>query len=290
MNSVTELSRAKLNYSLDVLARRNDGYHDLKMVMGSVGLSDEITVSLRGDGEICCRCDLPWLPADRRNLAVRAAEAFFAAVGEKNPGVDIQIAKKIPVGAGMAGGSANAAAVLRALNTLTAAGLDGKALRSIGLEIGSDVPYCVTGGMSLAEGRGERLTPLPPLPACHIVICKPSFSISTADLFGRVDSRSVRAHPDTAGLVEALERRDLGGVAVRMYNVFEDVLPRNAGAVRNIRSALLDSGALGAVMTGTGSAVFGLFETEAQAKTAREHLSHSWKDCFLTSAVDEPFC
>ena len=172
MERVTELSRAKLNLSLDVLARRGDGYHDLKMVMGSVAFADEVTVSLRGDGETTARSNLPWLPSDRRNLAVRAAEAFFAAVGEKNPGVDIHMRKRVPVGAGMAGGSANAAAVLRCLNTLTGAGLDADALRRIGLEVGSDVPYCVSGGMALAEGRGEILTSLPPMPACHIVICK----------------------------------------------------------------------------------------------------------------------
>ena len=290
MDTVTELSRAKLNLSLDVLARREDGYHDLRMVMGSVAYADEVTVSLRSDGQITCRSNLPWLPTDRRNLAVRAAEAFFDAIGEKNPGADIRMVKRVPVGAGMAGGSANAAAVLRALNTLTAAGLDAESLRRIGLEIGSDVPYCITGGMALAEGRGERLTPLPPLPGCHIVICKPAFSISTAELFGRIDRQSVRAHPDTAGLIAALERGDLPGTAVRMYNVFEDALPRNAWAVRGIRSSLLDAGALGAVMTGTGSAVFGLFDSLPRAESARDSLSKSYRDCCLTAMENETFC
>ena len=289
MDTVTELSRAKLNLSLDVLAKRADGYHDLRMVMGSVAFGDEVTVSLRTDGETVCRSDLPWLPTDRRNLAVRAAEAFFAAVGEAYPGAEIRMVKHVPVGAGMAGGSANAAAVLRALNTLTASGLDTDTLRRIGLEIGSDVPYCVAGGMALAEGRGERLTPLPPLPECHIVICKPAFSISTAELFSRIDSRAVRTHPDTAGLIGAMERGDLGGTAVRMYNVFEDVLPRNAGAVRSIRSALLDAGALGAVMTGTGSAVFGLFDSLPRAEAARDMLSGAYRDCFLTAMESDEY-
>ena len=289
MDTVTELSRAKLNLSLDVLAKRADGYHDLRMVMGSVAFGDEVTVSLRTDGETVCRSDLPWLPTDRRNLAVRAAEAFFAAVGEAYPGTEIRMVKHVPVGAGMAGGSANAAAVLRALNTLTASGLDADTLRRIGLEIGSDVPYCVAGGMALAEGRGERLTPLPPLPECHIVICKPAFSISTAELFSRIDSRAVRTHPDTAGLIGAMERGDLGGTAVRMYNVFEDVLPRNAGAVRSIRSALRDAGALGAVMTGTGSAVFGLFDSLPRAEAARDRLSGAYRDCFLTAMESDQY-
>ena len=289
MESVTELSRAKLNLSLDVLARRDDGYHDLKMVMGSVDFADEVTVSLCGSGETTARSNLPWLPSDRRNLTVRAAEAFFAALGEKNPGVEIHMLKRIPVGAGMAGGSANAAAVLRGLNTLTGAGLDADALRRIALEVGSDVPYCVSGGMALAEGRGERLTPLPPMPACHIVICKPAFSISTAELFSRIDGRALRAHPDTAGLIAALERGDLAGTAVRMFNVFEEALPRNAGAVRDIRSALLDAGALGAVMTGTGSAVFGLFDSLEWAEKARADLTGMYRDCVLTSMRSEPY-
>ena len=290
MDTVTELSRAKLNYSLDVLARREDGYHDLKMVMGSVELCDEVTVSLRRDGAVKAVSNLPWLPTDRRNLAVKAAEVFFAALEETCPGVDIRMVKHVPVGAGMAGGSSNAAAVLRALNTLTGAGLDADALRRIGLEVGSDVPYCVAGGVMLAQGRGEILTPLPPLPDCRIVICKPAFSVSTGELFGRIDSRVLRTHPDTAGLIDALERGDLSGTAVRMYNVFEEALPRNARAIRSIRSALLDAGALGAVMTGTGSAVFGIFDGLALAKKARDSLSKSYRDCFLTAPCSDLFC
>ena len=290
MDTVRELSRAKLNYSLDVLARRADGYHDLKMVMGSVELCDEVSVSLRTDGTITAVSNLPWLPTDRRNLAVKAAEIFFAALGEDCSGADIRMVKRVPVGAGMAGGSANAAAVLRALNTLTGAGFDADALRRIGLEVGSDVPYCIAGGMALAEGRGELLTPLPSLPECHIVICKPSFSVSTGELFGRIDSRALRTHPDTTGLIAALERGDLSGTAVRMYNVFEEALPRNARTIHSIRSALLDAGALGAVMTGTGSAVFGIFDEEAPAKKAQDSLAGSYRDCFLTVPCNEPYC
>ena len=290
MDTVTEFSRAKLNYSLDVLSRRDDGYHDLRMVMGSVELCDEVTVALRTDGVSSARSNLPWLPEDGRNLAVRAAEAFFAEVGEPCPGVDIRMVKRVPVGAGMAGGSANAAAVLRALNALTGARLDADALRRIGLQVGSDVPYCVAGGMALAEGRGEILTPLPDLPECSIVICKPAFSVSTADLFRRIDAHTLRTHPDTAGLIAALEAGDLAGTAVRMYNVFEEALPRNAAAIRSIRSTLLDAGALGAVMTGTGSAVFALFADLSDARRAWETLSGSYRDCFLTVPCADRFC
>ena len=290
MDSVTERSCAKLNLSLDVFSRREDGYHDLKMVMCSAGLCDTVTVTLRTDARTEVWTNFPWLPRDGRNHAVKAAEAFFDALGEKNPGVDIRIEKKVPVGAGMAGGSANAAAVLRALNTLTGAGLSPERLREIGLQVGSDVPYCVSGGMALAQGRGEVLTPLPPMPQCSILICKPSFSISTGDLFRRFDSRAPRNHPDTAGLISALEAGDLSGVAVRMFNVFEEVLPRNTPHIRAIRSALLDAGALGAVMTGTGSAVFGVFDDRALAEGAYRSLSRNYRDCFLTGIENEIFC
>ena len=290
MDRVTEKACAKLNLSLDVLARRADGYHDMKMVMCSAAVWDNVTLSLRTDGKTDVWTSFPWLPRDGRNLAVKAAEAFCAALGEPYPGLDVRIEKKVPVGAGMAGGSADAAAVLRGLNALTGAGLSADTLREVALTVGSDVPYCVAGGMALAQGRGELLTPLPPMPACSVVICKPSFSISTGELFRRLDGRQVRTHPDTAGLTAALEAGDLPGVAVRMFNIFEDVLPRNTPHIRSIRGVLLDAGALGAVMTGTGSAVFGVFGDPDLAEKARRQLAGSYHDCFLTEIINETFC
>lgn len=283
-----ERAWAKLNLSLDVTGNRPDGYHELVMVMASVTLWDDVEVTLREDGRIRADCGLPWLPGDERNLAVKAARAFFAALGRPELGADIRIRKRIPVGAGMAGGSSDAAAVLRCLNRMTGAGWTADRLRKLGLELGSDVPYCVSGGMALARGRGELLTPLPPLPeACRVVICKPRFSLSTAELFGRVDSRTGRIHPDTEGLVSALEAGDLAGLARRMFNVFEEVLPRTCREVGEIRRALIDLGALGAVMTGTGSAVFGVFDGEETAAQARRRLGKRYRDCFLAKAIPE---
>jgi len=287
MAPLTERSRAKLNLSLDVVSRRSDGYHDLKMVMCSVEVWDDVTVSLRSDGVTLAESNLSWLPTDQRNLAVRAAQAFFDALGEPNPGVEIRMEKRIPVGAGMAGGSANAAAVLRALNKLCGAGLTADQLRAIGLSVGSDVPYCVEGGFALARGRGELLTPLPSLPPCQVVIAKPAFSVSTAELFRRLDGRTIRTRPDTAGLLSAMDAGDLRGVTRRMYNVFEDVLPRNNGEIRAIRNRLLDSGAMGAVMTGTGSAVFGVFDDPDGARKAFLDLRGRVRDCFLTSFAEK---
>lgn len=282
---INEKGYAKLNYSLDVHAKRSDGYHDLTMVMGSVSLWDDVEVSLRSDGRTEAVCSLSWLPRDERNLAVRAARVFFDAVGG-TPGADIRIKKRVPVGAGMAGGSTDAAAVLRALNVLTGANFPAERLRDLALAVGSDVPYCVTGGMMLAEGRGERLSPLPELPGGWIVICKPPFSVSTAELFGRIDKRRIAAHPDTQGLCAALHAGDLRGAARRMYNVFEEVLPHSSAEIGSIRGALLDGGALGAMMTGTGSAVFGVFEEHAAAENAHERLSQTYRECFLVRPVD----
>ena len=184
--------------------------------------------------------------------------------------------------AGLAGGSADAAAVLTAMNALTGAGLTPLELAKIGEAVGSDVPFCVLGGTALAEGRGEFLTPLPPLPPCHIALCKPPFSISTPQLFGRVNVRKIVRRPDTAGVMAALEAGDLAGVARRLYNVFEDVLePRRLAEINEIKSILIDCGALGASMSGSGPSVFGLFADSDRAQEACGRLRNSYRDVFL---------
>ncbi len=272
---------AKINLTLDILRKREDGYHDLQMVMQSVSLADELTVTPARGGAGTAVADLHFLPTGGKNLAQIAAAAFRAATGLGGE-VDVSIRKHVPVCAGLAGGSADAAAVLHAMNELAGAGLSRPELAQIGERVGSDVPFCVLGGTALAEGRGERLTPLPPLPPCHIVICKPPFSISTPQLFGRVNVRKIVRRPDTAGVAAALEAGDLAGVARRMYNVFEDVLePRRLVEINEIKSVLIDCGALGASMSGSGPSVFGLFEDEARARDACGRLRESYRDVFL---------
>lgn len=283
---INEHAFAKLNLTLDVLGKLPNGYHSLKMVMESVELGDDVSLTPRHDGQINLNSDLPWLPKDGRNLAVEAVKVFRNAWGDESLGADIFLRKRIPVGAGMAGGSANAAAVLRALNRYTNRPFDADGLREIGLKIGSDVPYCICGGSRLAQGQGEILSPLPMPPACHIVICKPSFSISTKELFQKIDERSNRIHPDTEGLVSAMERKDVADMSRRMYNVFEEVLPRNFRGVSELKSRFLDWGALGTVMTGTGSAVFGIFEDYDQAADASVDLGSYCRDVFLTKFCD----
>jgi 4-diphosphocytidyl-2-C-methyl-D-erythritol kinase len=280
-----ERAFAKLNLSLDVLGTLEDGYHDLLMVMQSASLCDELRVTLTDDGMFRALANLSYLPRDERNIAVKAARAFLQAAGLPGAGAEIEIMKRIPVGAGLGGGSSDASAVLRALNRLTGANLDTKALETIAASVGSDVPFCVAGGTALARGRGELLTPLPALPPCFLVICKPSFSISTPELFSRIDNRASPIRPDTDGLIRCLETGDIRGVARRMYNVFEDVLPRQCGEIMAIKGKLLDRNALGVTMTGTGSAVIGLFSDEETALGAYRALASEYKDCFLTQAV-----
>lgn len=283
---LTEPAYAKLNLTLDVLGRREDGFHDLRMVMQSVTLHDDVTLTMTEDKGIALTTNLSFLPTDGKNIAVSAARAFQRATGKGLDGLCIHIDKHIPVCAGTAGGSSDGAAVLRGLNRLFDTGLTPRELAKIGEAAGSDVPYCVLGGTALAEGRGERLTVLPPLPDCTIVLCKPGFSISTPELFRRVDGCRLRCRPDTAGMLRALEARDLCGVAQRLYNVFEDVLPaQQAGTVREIRASLIESGALGACLSGTGPTVFGLFQGEDRAQAAATALKTAFREVFVVKPV-----
>ena len=259
MKTVHEKAYAKLNISLDVGKRREDGFHEMTMVMQSISLADAVTVTLNDTGKVRARTSLPFIPGDERNLAVKAALCYLEAIGRQGQGALIEIQKAVPVGAGMGGGSSDAAAVLRAMNRLFDHALSTGELEQLSCAVGSDVAFCVAGGTALATGRGEKLEALPALPDCVFVVCKPEFSISTPELFRKLDQMPLRRHPDTAGLMAAIREGQLGQVCRRMYNVFEDVDDRRMRTVADIKSRLLDAGALGAVMTGTGSAVFGVF-------------------------------
>lgn len=268
MNAVFERAYAKLNISLDVTARRNDGYHDMVMVMQTISLCDELELTPDESGTVHAETNLSFIPGDERNLAVKAASLYLERIGEREQGINISIAKRIPVGAGMGGGSADAAAVLRAMNRMYGGRLNREELMQLAGSGGSDVPFCLAGGTMLARGRGELLTELSPMPRCFYAVCKPEFSISTPELFKKFDKISKQHHPDTAGLLSALEAGALPQVCRRMYNVFEDVDDRRMRTVAEIKNRLLDHGALGAMMTGTGSAVFGVFSERKCAERA----------------------
>lgn len=282
---ILEKARAKLNISLDILGRLPNGYHEMRMILQTVTLCDDVRVRVEPGTGIAVSTNLRFLPADGRNIAVKAAKLFYEETGLEGFRTEIRLKKRIPVCAGLAGGSSNAAAVLRALNQIHKLGLSREALEKMGEKLGSDVPFCVAGGTVQARGRGEILEALPPLPHCFMVICKPAFSISTPELFSRVNWKKIRVRPNTEQLIACLSAGDLGGTARRMYNVFEDVLPARCQEVAAVKSRLLDFGALGASMSGTGSAVFGLFDREEKAREAYEALKKDYQDCFLTEST-----
>lgn len=286
MSTLTLTAPAKLNLTLDVLGRREDGYHEMKMVMTSVSLADKVTLTIEPGEGVVVSSDLNFLPVDGRNLAVIAAEKLRTATGADWGKLTIDLRKSIPVCAGTAGGSSDAAAVLRGLNRLCELRLSGEELARIGQAVGADVPYCVYGGTALAEGLGEKLTPLPALPKCWIVMVKPGFSVSTPELFAKIDGQKIHSRPDTAGMIEALRGNDLPGVARRLFNVFEEVLPpRRRALVEELKAELVDFGALGACMTGTGSTVFGLFDRLDLAQGAYDALKSCWQETFLVTPV-----
>lgn len=283
MTTITLPAYAKLNLTLDILSKRADGYHDLAMVMQSITLHDDVTVTLTSTSGIVCRCGT--LPGDESNLAVKAAKAFFAETGIAPRGLAIDIEKRIPMQAGMAGGSTDAAAVLHALRELLAPELSTQTLEKIGETVGSDVPYCVRGGTALAEGRGERLTTLKAAPRFHVVVCKPDFPLSTPALFKRSDAVEVIDRPDTEGMLQAIEDSDALGVSARVFNVFEAVLDLGEREVFAIKERLLSLGAAAAAMTGSGPTVFGLFTDERKAKFAHDTLKADYAQTYLAEFV-----
>lgn len=280
-----EPAYAKLNLTLDILGKRSDGFHDLNMVMQSIDLTDTVSVTTKDFPGLALSCSVPYLPCDESNIAAKAVRRFFEAQGTEAPGLAIHIDKRIPTCAGMAGGSSDGAAVLRVLRKLYARDMPQDKLETIGALVGSDVPYCVRGGTALAQGRGEILNDLPSLPDCFFVICKPPFPISTPELFAQVRVKKLRCHPDTAGMLKALEAGDLEAIAHRVYNVFEDVLPRKYAQIFEIKRRLLDLGAMTACMTGSGPTVFGLFSDEDRAKNATQELKKEFTATFLCRNV-----
>ena len=284
----TELAYAKINLTLDILGKRDDGYHEMSMVMQSIDLSDAISVSTQDKPDLTLSCSVPYLPCDDSNIAAKAVRRFFESQNKPCPGLAIHIDKTIPTCAGMAGGSSDGAAVLRVLRNMYAPDMPQEKLEAIGALVGSDVPYCVRGTTALAQGRGEILTDLPALPDCYFVVCKPSFPISTPELFAQVRVKKLRCHPDTKGMLRALEEQDLEAISRRVYNVFEDVLPRKYERVFEIKRTLLDLGAMTASMTGSGPTVFGIFHDENRAKEAAQVLKREFTATYCCKNIHTP--
>lgn len=280
---------AKINLTLDVVARRDDGYHLIESVMQSVTCADRITVRLREDRPgIRLRLSDPRLPADSGNTAWRAAEAFFEAVETPYRGAEIEIEKRIPMEAGLAGGSACAAGVLTALNRLTDVRLTVQELCGLGERVGADVPFCIQGGAADATGTGGILSPLPSLPPCWLVLAKPPVGVSTAQAYRLVDEADIQRRPSRSAMMDALLSGDLEGVGRELCNVFEYAvaLPE----VEAIKRVMRRHGTLGCQMTGSGSAVFGLFTGKGEAKRCAQELEDSYPEVFVCRPCDTGPC
>ena len=276
---------AKINLSLDVLRRRPDGYHDVSMVMQTVSLYDYITVEETDTSDIGVVCDYEGVPCDEKNIVYKAAREFFKYTKTDNKGIRITIDKQIPTQAGLAGGSADGAAVIASLNKLFAAHLRESEMCEIGERIGADVPFCIVGGTKLAEGTGTKLRKLPSLGSCKIVICKPDVSVSTAEAYAKIDSANL-THPEfTAEMVKAIYSRDLWMVTTCMLNDFDIAL--DIPEVKEIKRVMLRNKALGACMSGSGSAVFCIFNSAKKAEKCVEELKKTYPKTFLCEPVKE---
>ncbi len=284
MITLAEKAYAKINLTLDVLAKREDGYHDLRSVMQTVSLCDDVEIDLDTGKPWKISCGAASIPCDERNLAWKAARAFFDRIGKEPDGIEIRIFKRIPSEAGLAGGSADAAAVLRVLNRWANDPFSVGELCALGAKVGSDVPFCVLGGTALAEGRGEKLSKLLDAPELHLVICKPPVAFATPELFRRLDSVEIKERPDTEAMLRALHSGDRKRIAGLLCNVFEQAV---AGyrEIDAIKKSLLANGALGAVMTGSGSAVYGIFRSADCAKAACDALITEYPQTFAAKTV-----
>lgn len=285
MTILEEKAYAKLNLTLDVLGKRSDGYHDLRGVMQAISLCDDLELTV-GTGEPWqVTCDRKDLPAGQENLAFKAAKAYFDASGTDPDGLSIRITKRIPAGGGLGGGSADAAAVLRALNRYENNRFTLEELEKIGLSVGCDVPFMVRNHTSLAEGRGEVLTKVPAMPQCFYVLVNPGFSVSTAELFGRFDAVPVPKRPNHREMEAALKEGNLQKIGKNLHNVLEFAVLQDHPELFQIENALDNCGALGTSMTGSGSVMFGMFETFDFAATASMSLMQVGYETYLATNV-----
>lgn len=278
---LTMLAPAKLNLFLDITGKRSDGYHIVNMVMQAVSLYDEVTVSLAE--ELRVECSDSRIPCDETNTAYRAARAFFEYIHQPDAGALIRIKKRIPSQAGMAGGSTDAAAVLVALNELTESELSQNELADIGEQIGADVPFCVYGGTMTAGGIGTILSPLPDMPDCSIVIVKPDIAISTAEAYRLSDKKGYDTLADSETVVGGIAEGDIAEIGKGLYNKFEDIV--SIPEIEDIKQIMSEFGVAGACLTGSGSAVFGVFENRNQAEDCEDYLSRRFAQVFLVSPV-----
>lgn len=267
---------AKINLTLDVLHKRSDGYHEVAMIMQAIDLFDTVQLQ-KQNGDITLEANIPALACDGSNLAYKAAALIKDKCGI-NEGVHISLQKNIPLAAGLAGGSANAAVVLKGLNTLWQLGLAQSELEEMGALLGSDIPFCLRGGTMLSTGRGEILTPLPQLPVCYVVLAKPDICVSTAKVYGAYCNDKVVERPDTQGVLKSLEQQDLQGVADRLCNVLESVTVFDYPVIDEIKRAMRRCGVMNSLMSGSGPTVFGLTDDAERATYVSAELTKQFGD------------
>lgn len=286
MEQIHLKSRAKINLSLDVLGKRDDGYYEIETIMQQINLYDNIYISKRNDNQIKISTNCEYIPVNTSNIAYKAADKLRETVGISK-GVDIYIDKKIPVSAGLAGGSSNAAMVLEGLNKLWDLGLTQGELMIMGENIGADVPFCILGGTALAKGKGEKLTVIrPAIKDMWIVLAKPSISISTGEIYRQLNLSKIKNRPDTAGLIHAIEEGNIYGISNNMGNVLESVTETKHPIVTEVKRKMMEYNCLGSGMSGSGPTVFGICKNYKRAKTAYKHLSLLYKQAYMVQTYN----
>ena len=281
---ITVSANAKINLYLDITGLREDKYHNIETVMHTVDLRDSVTVSLDDSGRIRLTCDKPYIPTDEKNIAHKAAALFLSEAGKKK-GVSIAIKKRIPVGGGLGGSSTDGAAVLSALNYLLGKPFSEDELLVLSSKLGADVPFCLKKGAALCSGIGDEITPLPTLKSTFAVIIKPTFSLNTKEMYSRFDSSEKLPAPDKEKIIKAVRDNDFSSVTANLYNAFWSAAKLLRPEIAKFPGLLAGSGAQGACMSGSGSCVFGLFDSMKKAESAKELLASSGISAFLTRLI-----
>ena len=278
---------AKINLGLDVLRKREDGYHEVRMIMQTIQMYDLLDIRKKKEPGISLSTNLPYIPSDERNLVYKTAKLLMDEF-HITEGIQMKLTKFIPVAAGMAGGSSDAAAAFVGINRMFQLGLSEQELMERAVQIGADVPYCIMRGTALAEGIGEKLTRLPQVPRCYVLVGKPGINVSTKLAYENLDLASLESHPDIDGMIRSIEAGDLSGITSRMENVFEPGIIRNYPVIQEIKDLMENEGALKAMMSGSGPTVFGIFDNRAKMEKAAEKLrrSHLAKTVFATTVYN----
>lgn len=283
MDSITKKAYAKVNLSLDIVGKRPNGYHEVEMIMQQISLCDQVTLTKQA-GSITVEANCYYVPSDERNIAYKIAKDVFD-IYKIDSGLHIKIEKLIPVAAGLAGGSADAAAVIMGINDLFQLGMNLETMKSIAVKHGADIPFCIEGGAAVARGIGEELEPIPSLKHVWMVLVKPPIGVSTQSVYGDFDLDRVKKHPDNKKLIEAMKRNDYRFIASNMYNVLEEVTSKRHSEIEMLEKKMKEYGAIGTMMSGSGPTVFGIFKTYRKAEAAYKNLNRKHKEVFLVTTM-----